>query len=259
MRFFLFLESVVFPLAFLLLAAMLVWDFVKPLERPIAGKDTRLGAVGVLIDLLANPDKLAAGESKVQLYAVVANWLIRPALILVFNILCAAFIAFRTRLSYTPATIREVLVPIAGTTIIFLVPLAELLPDWVGRQLRYPPAWVLPVSVAGAVIATVGILVAIYGLLYLRRNFSVFVEVREVVLTGPYRFVRHPLYIGEILMVAGIVLSSPSVFRIAIFVALVLFQIWRAKMEESHLAAASPEYAARMKVTGMFLPRFGRA
>ena len=80
-------------------------------------------------------------------------------------------------------------------------------------------------------------------------------EVREIVLTGPYRYIRHPMYLGEVVMVAGLVMTILSPFSIALLGALILFQYLRACMEQSRLSMASPEYAEHMKKSGMFFPK----
>jgi protein-S-isoprenylcysteine O-methyltransferase Ste14 len=107
----------------------------------------------------------------------------------------------------------------------------------------------------GVILTLLGAFLAVIGLLYLRRNFSVFVEVRDVVLHGPYRFCRHPLYAGEIAMLVGIILTAPSVFGLIIGTLFIAVQYWRARMEEAQLRAVSPEYEELMQQAGMFLPR----
>jgi protein-S-isoprenylcysteine O-methyltransferase Ste14/Flp pilus assembly protein TadD len=183
---------------------------------------------------------------------------VKPLVLFCFNVLCAAFIAFRARLRYVPGSLKEIVIPIAGTTIVLCLPLSEHLPVWLGRPIAYPPAWTLGVYTAAAALSVAGALIALFGLLHLRRNFSVFVEVREVVFSGPYRYVRHPLYVGEILLGAGLVLTVPSVFGLVVLGLLVAFQYLRARMEEAQLAAASPRYRERFATTGMFFPPLRR-
>ena len=113
----------------------------------------------------------------------------------------------------------------------------------------------LPVFATGTVLGIIGSLVTLLGIIYLRRNFSVFVEVRDVVTTGLYRFVRHPMYVGEIIAAAGIVIMLASAFTVTLWVLLIVLQTLRARMEERHLAEASPEYASLMARTGMFFPK----
>src|SRR5712671_2760530 len=57
-----------------------------------------------------------------------------------------------------------------------------------------------------------GIIWALYSLSYLGRAFSIVPEARGLVTSGPYRFVRHPIYLGEI--VAGVGLVLPTLFTL---------------------------------------------
>jgi protein-S-isoprenylcysteine O-methyltransferase Ste14 len=80
-----------------------------------------------------------------------------------------------------------------------------------------------------------------------------------LVTTGPYRFVRHPLYVNGALAFAAISGMTRSWWFVAWVVpALVLLAI-RTRQEETHLASRFADqwraYAAR---TGRFLPRFVR-
>ena len=50
-----------------------------------------------------------------------------------------------------------------------------------------------------------GITWALYSLSYLGRRFSIVPEARGLVIDGPYRLARHPIYLGEILAGFGLV------------------------------------------------------
>lgn len=251
----LFTESVLFPLAFLWIAIGIVRGFFEPLAQPVLGVDTAWKTVGVLFDLVRHPENLPAGAHPVHIYGMLTTVLVKPLIMFSFTFLCAAFIALRTRPKYAPTSAREILIPLAGTTVTLLLPLSDHLPSWLGHTFTYPPESALAVFSIAAAISLVGGLLALYGISYVRRNFSVFVEVREVVLNGPYRYLRHPLYSGEMILQFGFVLTVPSYFGFAVFILLVALQYWRARMEEQRLAAASPEYAARLAESGMFFPR----
>lgn len=80
-----------------------------------------------------------------------------------------------------------------------------------------------------------------------------------LVTTGPYRFVRHPLYVNGALAFAAISGMTRSWWFVAwVLPALVLLAI-RTRQEESHLASRfGEEWRAYASRTGRFLPRFGR-
>lgn len=247
-------ESVFFPLMFLLFAAATVSYFFRPYEVPVLGQDTPFGVGSLFFALLSSPGTVAPDTSALQAYVMFGTEVVRPLLVLFFQVMCAMFIALRTNIRYKPTTLREIGIPLLGTFIMMLLPLSTHV-GWFGHPFTFPDVWMLPMLALGTGLGLAGGVFTIYALIYLRRNFSIFVEVREVVLAGPYRYVRHPMYLGEIVMIAGMVLTMLSLFSIGLIVSFILFQYLRARMEQSRLAAASPEYAEHMKTSGMFFPR----
>ena len=76
---------------------------------------------------------------------------------------------------------------------------------------RYRPDWIQPTPVpslrtAGAFLWLGGAVLSLWPLWYLRRNFSVEPEARDLVTSGPYRWARHPIYAVYLLINAGILL-----------------------------------------------------
>src|SRR4030067_708703 len=76
----------------------------------------------------------------------------------------------------------------------------------------------------------------------LRRSFSITVEARTLVTHGPYCWVRHPVYLGEILAAVAVVAWRWSLLNVAIFILFVIIQLLRARREESKLLRTFPEY-----------------
>ncbi len=71
-----------------------------------------------------------------------------------------------------------------------------------------------------------------------------------VVTWGPYRFVRHPMYVGAILMYVGTPLVWGSVAASWISGAIILLFVWRTALEDRTLQRELPgyvEYAARTR------------
>jgi protein-S-isoprenylcysteine O-methyltransferase Ste14 len=98
-------------------------------------------------------------------------------------------------------------------------------------------------------------LIALWGLIHLGRSFGVYVTVRKVVLTGPYQWVRHPMYLGWVCLYCGIALANFSgayFLLVALNIGLLLY---RAQLEQTQLAAHSEEYREYMQHTRFIFPK----
>lgn len=77
--------------------------------------------------------------------------------------------------------------------------------------------------------------------------------------SGPYAWVRNPLYIGTLLVAAGLVAASRSIGLGILFAAVFgLIYLPVIQLEEQHLRALFPEYAEYAKRVPALLPRMGR-
>lgn len=77
--------------------------------------------------------------------------------------------------------------------------------------------------------------------------------------TGPYRWVRHPQYIGFIVIMTGFLLQWPTLVTLVMFPILVVVYVRLAHREEREVAAALGEaWNAYAAVTPRWFPRLGR-
>lgn len=104
-------------------------------------------------------------------------------------------------------------------------------------------------------LALFGNFITLAGMVSLRRSFSLMVEAREPVFTGLYSYVRHPLYIGETIATAGVLVFRFSPANVFLFLLFVACQTFRAALEEKKLLAVFPEYREYRRQTGAFFPR----
>ena len=82
---------------------------------------------------------------------------------------------------------------------------------------------------AGAAVTLTGIGLTIWARVHLGRNWSGIVTVKddhELITSGPYRLVRHPIYAGLLLGFAGSALARANVAGL-LAVAIVLWALWR--------------------------------
>ena len=95
---------------------------------------------------------------------------------------------------------------------------------------------------------------AVWSLRFLGRNLSVIAQAREVVDRGPYQWVRHPLYAGEIVSSLGLAVAAQSLAATAVWLGLCGLQAYRALREEQLLLTALPGYRAYRGRTAALLP-----
>ena len=75
--------------------------------------------------------------------------------------------------------------------------------------------------------------------------------------TGPYGYIRHPLYSAYFLLAGGILLVNPAVptLLVAVYAAVNFYKI--AKKEEALLTETLTGYREYMEYTGRFFPGKG--
>jgi protein-S-isoprenylcysteine O-methyltransferase Ste14 len=112
--------------------------------------------------------------------------------------------------------------------------------------------------IVGTLLYTAGLLMAIAGRFQLGDNWSDIEAARivrdqAVVSRGLYRFIRHPIYAGDLLLLLGLELSLNSWLALAV-VLLMPVVFWRALREERLLVRALPGYDTYCLRTKRFIP-----
>jgi protein-S-isoprenylcysteine O-methyltransferase Ste14 len=152
---------------------------------------------------------------------------------LLFVVLAIAF-AVRTDPADRSRGVGEIIVPLLGSILPF------------GLLFTQPSAWILESKswlTAVFIWMTVATGFTTWSLWVLRKSFSITVEARSLVTSGPYQWVRHPVYLGEIFTAAAVVAWRWSLENTGIFILFVLVQLLRARWEEEKLARVFPEYS----------------
>jgi protein-S-isoprenylcysteine O-methyltransferase Ste14 len=113
-----------------------------------------------------------------------------------------------------------------------------------------------PLAAAGVLIAASGLAFAIWARLTIGRNWGMPMSLKEgaeLVTSGPYAYVRHPIYTGVITMMLGSVLVFPA--WLPILVVACGYFIWSGKAEEKIMLNEFPEaYPAYMARTKTIIP-----
>ncbi len=101
-----------------------------------------------------------------------------------------------------------------------------------GSAMFFRPVPGVGSSITAELLEVGGAVVLWGGILSLNRSFGIAPENRGVKTSGMYRVVRHPMYLGYILMYAGFVLGNFSFPNILILSATVSFLVLRLEAEE---------------------------
>jgi protein-S-isoprenylcysteine O-methyltransferase Ste14 len=112
----------------------------------------------------------------------------------------------------------------------------------------------LALYLTSLVLIIAGTVFAISAVLALGRSISILPEARRLVTWGPYALVRHPLYLGEIVALAGVALQYLSPLALLLLGVQLAFQLQRMANEERVLYQAFSEYGEYMARTARLVP-----
>jgi len=141
---------------------------------------------------------------------------------------------------------------------LWLSALAYLInPRWIAWASLLLPAWM---RWSGAALMAVCVLLIYWVFSSLGKNVTPTVAIRRehsLVTSGPYRWVRHPLYTVGFLAFTGLSLLAANWFIFAMLLLSFAVLVRRTPIEERRLIEKfGEEYRAYMQRTGRFLPRF---
>lgn len=144
-----------------------------------------------------------------------------------------------------------------------IVAVALLLREWFrehpGRLVAHAqPNGSIALAVLGVAICALGVGIAIWARTYLGRNWGMPMSQRagqELVTTGPYAFVRHPIYTGLLLAVLGTEIVRQAPWSAVVLLICCAYFVFAARVEERRMTDQFPgEYRDYVSRTKMLVP-----
>lgn len=107
-------------------------------------------------------------------------------------------------------------------------------------------------------ITAIGIIIGLYTLLHNRLgNFNIYPEVKseaKLVTSGPYTFIRHPMYLSLILIMLGVTLNKFYYLSIIGFTLVIISISLKAIKEEKYLTEKFSKYQEYTRQTKRIIP-----
>ena len=146
------------------------------------------------------------------------------------------------------------------TLLIIAMSLVVILQPWLIPQLGWTTTllWGSVLQIIGSISVLLSFGLHIWARQHLRRFYTERVEVQQghqVINTGPYAVVRHPIITTFFGLAIGVFLINPSLPTLAAMIYTFGDFLNAARKEEQLLLDALPEYATYMAETPPFLPR----
>jgi len=152
---------------------------------------------------------------------------------------------------------REIAMRLGFFALALLVLQIAALRNALPKAALYEPNTSVAMGLVGFVVSAAGIGLAMASRACLNRSWSPRAEHRqttELITSGPYAVVRHPLYAGLLLAIAGSAIGQSVFWLLPMLVYGPLFILTARREERSLLEQFPDSYRAYMKRTKMLLP-----
>ena len=103
----------------------------------------------------------------------------------------------------------------------------------------------------------VGITVGLWAIVTMGRHINISPELKEnatLRTSGPYRFVRHPMYLALMVFCSGYVVGSFTAYAVSLWLALLLVLVLKIYYEERILRRRFSDYEAYARKTKRLIP-----
>jgi protein-S-isoprenylcysteine O-methyltransferase Ste14 len=112
----------------------------------------------------------------------------------------------------------------------------------------------LTTAIASSLLSALGTVATVLVLIWLGRSFSILPQARKLVTSGPYKWIRHPLYLSEQIAVVGIMLQFMQPWALLMVASSLALQLWRMRYEERILKRTFPAYSNYAAHTARLIP-----
>ncbi len=114
-----------------------------------------------------------------------------------------------------------------------------------------------PSSFVLITVSFAALIFALWAMTEMKFRFSIFpvpAESAELIMTGPFAIVRHPMYTSLLAWTLSLMLGEPRDFRFAIWILLFAVLMIKSEAEERILSARFSEYGDYRKATKRIIP-----
>jgi protein-S-isoprenylcysteine O-methyltransferase Ste14 len=127
----------------------------------------------------------------------------------------------------------------------------------IGAIPRFLP-WSIPILAAGLAISSAGLILCIWARHCLGRNWSGEITIKvdhQLIRTGPYKLLRHPIYTGILTMCVGTAIVSGNCLALVGLAMAVFAYLRKLRLEEANLRIAFPaDYEGYRRETWALFP-----
>ncbi len=117
---------------------------------------------------------------------------------------------------------------------------------------------VLSSSISGMLVESAGVFLAIHAIYVIRiRNVNITPTVKknsELVTSGPYKIIRHPMYIAQIIAILPLVIEYYTLLRLVTLLVLIATLLIKIQYEEKQLVSHFPEYDSYRLTSWKLIP-----
>ena len=113
-------------------------------------------------------------------------------------------------------------------------------------------------SIPAIVIFLMGVIIGLWAINHHQRgNFNIQPKLKEggqLVTTGAYNFIRHPMYTSVLLMMFAVLVASSTLIELLLFIMLIGVLVLKARREEKLWCGHDAAYTDYQKRTKLFIP-----